>query len=388
MAHFVPNRCHFPTWLANFTNWACSSRASPVDSRSLSDFVNCSLSIDVRTTMSLKGILALFVFVLLVCPAFGQVSRSPGKHTVTLNGVRLWYEVAGVGRTGVAPMLYLAGGPGYNSYSFEKTIGSQLERHVQMIYFDERGTGRSERPLNKDYKMSSLVQDVEALRQHLGVQQLSLMGQSFGGTIALEYAARYPENVQKLIIVDGAADLPELFDHWQQEIQDRYPAAWGAAMASEHGHTFKKATAGNDACAVTQARFQVEMDALAKVDSPEFHHWQQFHNQKFRKEQDALDARSGLKNTGELSQAYFSPGSPFLCYRFTANDRLTVPVLIIGGKYDGAVDFKQLQALAQHLRHAELDEFEHSAHFPYAEEPAKFERDVAAFVKDPRLPKP
>jgi proline iminopeptidase len=81
-----------------------------------------------------------------------------------------------------------------------------------------------------------------------------------------------------------------------------------------------------------------------------------------------------------MSQAYFSAGSPFLCYRFTAYDRLTMPVLIIGGKYDGAVDIQQLRALAQHLAHAKLDEFEHSAHFPYAEEAEKFERDVAAFI--------
>ena len=257
-----------------------------------------------------------------------------------------------------------------------------------MIYFDERGTGRSERPFNKDYKMATLVQDVEALRKHLGVQQLSLMGQSFGGTIALEYAASYPENVKKLIIVDGAADLPELFEHWQEEIENKYSAAWGAAMASKDGHAFRKATAGNDICAVTQARFQVEMDALAKVDSLDFHHWQQFYNQNFRREQDALDARSGLKNTGEMSQAYFSPGSPFLCYQFIAYDRLTMPVLIIGGKYDGAVDTKQLQTLARHLHHAEFDEFEHSAHFPYAEELVKFEHDVVAFLEGYSPPAP
>jgi proline iminopeptidase len=293
-----------------------------------------------------------------------------------------------VDRPGLAPMLYLAGGPGYNSYSFEKTIGSRLERHVQMIYFDERGTGRSERPSNEDYQMATLIQDVEALRKPIGVQQLSLMGHSFGGTVALEYAARYPENVQKLIIVDGAIDLPEVFEYWQEEIRDRYPAAWEAAMASRNGRAFQKSTAGTDACALTQARFRIEMDALPKADSPEFHHWQQFHNQKFRKEQDSLDARSGLKNTGEMSEMYFSPGSPFLCYRFTAYDRLTMPMLIIGGKYDGAVDIEQLRALAQHVGHAQLDEFEHSAHFPYAEEPDKFERDVALFIREHPSPAP
>jgi proline iminopeptidase len=65
-----------------------------------------------------------------------------------------------------------------------------------------------------------------------------------------------------------------------------------------------------------------------------------------------------------------------------------MPVLIIGGKYDGAVDIKQLQSLAQHLRHAEFDDFERSAHFPYAEEPVRFERDVAAFLKEHSSPTP
>jgi proline iminopeptidase len=244
-------------------------------------------------TMSRTGIRCLFVCVLLACPTFGQVPGLSGQRTAVLNGVRLWYKIAGVKRPGVAPLLYLAGGPGYNSFSFEKTIGSQLERHLQMIYFDERGTGRSERPSNNDYQMGTLIDDVEALRKHLGIRQLSLMGHSFGGAVALEYAARYPENVQKLIIVDGAVDLPELFERWQDEIKERLPAAWKAAMARENGRAFQESIARDDACALTQARFLVEMDALAKADSAEFHHWQQFHIQKFRRQQDALDARSG-----------------------------------------------------------------------------------------------
>ncbi len=322
----------------------------------------------------------LLSLILLVSQASGQVDRFSGPHTPFLNGVRLWYKVTGVQRPGVAPVLYLAGGPGYNSYSFENTIGSQLERHVRMIYFDERGTGRSERPSNKDYAMPTLVEDIESLRQYLGLDQISLMGQSFGGTIALEYAARHPEHVQKLIIVDGAADIPATFELWQEEIEDRYPAAWKKALETEDGKSFQTLRAGSDACAVTKARFQLEMDALVNVDSLAFHHWQQFHDERFRKEQDALDARSGLKNTGEMSQEYFSPGSSFLCYRFTAYDRLTMPVLIVGGTCDGAVGIKQLDVLAQRLGHARLDEFKQSAHFPYAEEPAKFERDVAAFL--------
>ena len=123
--------------------------------------------------------------------ACAQTPLSSGEHRARLNGVTLWYKVDGKTQPGEAPLLFLHGGPGYNSYSFEKTIGAQLQTHVQMIYLDERGSGRSERPANRDYSLATLVQDVEALRRSLGLPKLSVMGHSFGGTIALEYAARF-----------------------------------------------------------------------------------------------------------------------------------------------------------------------------------------------------
>ena len=303
-----------------------------------------------------------------------------GEHEAHVSGARLWYKVGGAARPGRAPVLYLAGGPGYNSYSFEKTIGAQLERHVQMIYFDERGTGRSERPRSGDYSLATLVEDLEELRHQLGCPQLSLMGQSFGGTLALEYARTYPEHVQKLIVVDGAVDLPSLFEAWGREIAHHYPADWSRVLLSDDGKALRAALAEGDPCTIAKARFKAEMDVLSTPGHADFHHWQQFHDQRRRREQDELDERSGLSNTGEMSRTYFSQGAPFLCYRFTAYDRLTMPVLVMEGKYDGAVPPEQLQALARSLPNAQYDEFKNSAHFPYAEEPAKFERDVAAFV--------
>ena len=338
--------------------------------------------------MSRDKLGSFVAFLVLVCPASSQAPRSPGQHTALLNGAHLWYDIAGAQQPGQAPVVYLPGGPGYNSDSFQHTIGPRLERHIQMIYFDERGTGRSERPANRDYTMPTLVQDVESLRQYLDVPQLSLMGHSFGGTIALEYAARYPEHVQNLILVDAAADLPAIFELWQKEIEARYPAAWTSAMSSKDGKSFQQRRTEPDTCALTQARFQLEMDTFAKVDALGFHQWQQFHNGNYRREQDALDRESGLRNTGEMSQAYFSPGNPFLCYRFTAYSRLSMPVLVIAGRYDGAVGLDQLKALAHHIPGAKLDLFPQSAHFPYAEEPTKFERDVTAFLQHPSPPAP
>lgn len=313
--------------------------------------------------------------------ASAQSPLALGEHNVVLNGVHLWYKVAGQRHAGKPPLIFLHGGPGYNSYSFEHTIGFRLERHTQMIYFDERGSGHSERPKSKEYGMPVLVQDIEALRQSLGLQQIALMGHSFGGTIALEYAAKHPSHVNRLIIVDGAADLPATFALWQSEIQQKYPTAWQTALSGEKGNEFRAATKTGNPCAIAKADFDLDMAALSTASDPEFRHWQQFHNQHFREEQDALDAASGLQNTGEFSRAYFSPTSNFPCYRFTAYDKLTMPTLIIVGKYDGAVGVAQMRSLASHLPDAGFDEFDQSAHFPYAEEPTKFEHVVASFLE-------
>ncbi len=330
----------------------------------------------------LRRALCLLAFSLHL--AYGAIPLAPGEHTAVLNGVRLWYRVAGQMRPRQAPLIFLAGGPGYNTYSFERTIGPRLERHVQMIYFDQRGTGRSERPQSDEYAMTTLVEDIEALRANLGVRQISLIGHSFGATVAVEYAARYPEHVQKLVVMDGAEDLPQVFDLWKREIHQKYPAAWMEASAGEPGRLLNDTQAKRDTCAATQALFTIEMSALSKVDGSSFHNWQQFHDQRYQKQQAELDNASGLRNTGEISKAYFSPGSRFLCYQFKNDSKLTMPTLVIVGKYDGAVGAEQMRSFASRLPNARFDEFAGSAQFPYAEEPGKFERDVSAFLTKSR----
>ena len=331
-----------------------------------------------------------FIIVLLAlaaCPAIqAETLAQPGEHTMTLNGVHLWYKVAGVARPGVAPLLYLAGGPGYNSYSFEKTIGTRLEKTLPIIYFDQRGTGRSERPTDADYSMATLTADVDALRRALGLPQISIVGHSFGGTLALEYARRYPRNVQKLILVDGAADYPAAINLWRSELETREPARWTEALKTPEGHALLAAEAQpqEDVCALTKARFAVVWQIYSEPGMAQFHHWQQFHDQKYELEQGAWDAQSKLGNTGEIQNAYLSVNNPALCYRFTDYTRLTMPVLVIEGRFDGSVDPAQARTLAEHLPHARYDEFGESAHFPYAEQPAKFALDVTAFL-DPSL---
>jgi proline iminopeptidase len=310
-----------------------------------------------------------------------------GERYAQVRGVRLWYKVAGHPIPGQAPVLYLHGGPGYNSYSFEKTIGAQLEQHMQMVYLDQRGSGRSDTAADGDYSVAAIVEDVEAMRRALNVPQFVLMGHSFGGMIALEFAAKYNEHVQSLIILDGIADMPAVTALSVKELSDRYPDVWKETEDRDSRKALAKALASGDACAISRANLAVIFDVQSKVHG--FHNWQQFHDPKYREQQAALDEESGLEDRQKQrmplwGKAYFSPTSTVACYRFAAFSRITMPALVIAGKYDYAIGAAQMKLLAERLPHAKYDEFPESGHFVYAEESGKFVSDVAQFLKEQR----
>jgi proline iminopeptidase len=284
-----------------------------------------------------------------------------GENQRVLNGVRLYYRIAGEAPAERAPVLFLHGGPGYNSYSFARLMGTRLEKSRRMVYLDQRGCGRSERPWDGRYSLEVLVADLEALRQELGVERWVLMGHSFGGTLALEYAARHPQHVAGVVYVSGFSDAASSFASWKRELERLYPERLASATSPEDTSDYARV-----------------MRALRGVDAQAFFNQLQFHDATYQKMQEAVDAESGLRNTGELSRALFSTELP--AYRFSASERVTAPVLVVGGRYDHSIGLESMRALAKTLPQATLLEYEKSGHFPYLEEADRFEQDVTRFL--------
>jgi proline iminopeptidase len=128
-----------------------------------------------------------------------------GTPTITTSdGVNLYAKVAGQG----LPCVFIHGGPGSGSQVIETLAGKGLEQRFQMIYLDQRGSGRSASDPHKDYTLARVVQDLEELRQQLHITQWVVMAHSFGGIIATEYASKYPERVQGLVLVNSILNLP------------------------------------------------------------------------------------------------------------------------------------------------------------------------------------
>ena len=139
-----------------------------------------------------------------------------------LNGADLYFEVAEPQRSGDAPapqtLIYLHGGPGYNSLTFRDLVGERLSAY-RVIYLDQRGAGRSgsldDTEQGSDtLDLDTLTADVEAVREfldeRLGVAQLTPLGHGFGALIALEYARRFPTRTNRAVVINPWVHFPDL----------------------------------------------------------------------------------------------------------------------------------------------------------------------------------
>ncbi|MFE3454242.1 alpha/beta fold hydrolase [Nonomuraea sp. NPDC059194] len=112
------------------------------------------------------------------------------------DGTVLAYHAFGQG----VPLICLPGGPMRDSAYLGELGG--LSAHRQLIMVDPRGTGQSAIPQDAaSYRCDRQVDDVEALREHLGLDRLDLLGHSAGANLAALYVARHPERVGKLALI-------------------------------------------------------------------------------------------------------------------------------------------------------------------------------------------
>jgi proline iminopeptidase len=289
-----------------------------------------------------------------------------GPHEIMLNGARHYWRVGGPMRAGVPPVVFLHGGPGQGSAHFDALAGPFMERDLRVIYFDQRGSGQSERPASNDYALATLVEDIEALRRALGVPKIALLGHSFGGLLALEYAAKYPGNVSHLIFVAGV---------WNFDLQcrlrgERFAELRPEVYARVRGDTIAPDGRRRSGC-------DLEFRALRGAERERYQTELMFPDTGVRVRIDSVNAARGVRNTGELSRAVL-PG--LRDYVFTAHNQLTMPALVVAGRFDGAARPEGLRDLARRLPNARFVEYDRSGHFIYLDEPDRFAREVTAFI--------
>jgi proline iminopeptidase len=115
---------------------------------------------------------------------------------VDANGLMIYYKTLGKGE----PLVILHGGPGA-SHDYFLPYLLPLARHNRLVFIDERGSGRSQKVEDRaGYTIENMVEDVEAVRQALGLGKINLLGHSYGGALAQAYALKYQQNLTHLIL--------------------------------------------------------------------------------------------------------------------------------------------------------------------------------------------
>jgi 3-oxoadipate enol-lactonase len=118
--------------------------------------------------------------------------------TVSVDGLRMYYELTGAG-----PPLVLIGGLGLDLSECGQLIDA-LAPHYRVLAFDNRGAGRTDKP-DEPYAVGQMAEDTAGLMQALGVESAHVVGMSLGGRIALDLALEQPQRVRSLILVSTSA---------------------------------------------------------------------------------------------------------------------------------------------------------------------------------------
>jgi pimeloyl-ACP methyl ester carboxylesterase len=132
---------------------------------------------------------------------------------VQVRDVRLYFDVVGAGLVANGPamrerpvLICLHGGPGFDHSTLKEAL-SPLAEVAQLVFVDQRGNGRSDRSTPDRWNLGTWIDDIPAFCEALELERPMLLGQSFGGFVALGVAARHPQLPAKLIVSSGAARI-------------------------------------------------------------------------------------------------------------------------------------------------------------------------------------
>src|SRR5436305_441086 len=122
------------------------------------------------------------------------------------------------------PVVVLHGGPDF-SHSYLLPDLDRLSDSFRLIYYDQRGRGKSADNVQpEDVTIESEIEDLESLREYFGLQSVAVLGHSWGGILAMEYATRHPDRVSHLILMNSAPasrdDYVMFRESWIESIPD------------------------------------------------------------------------------------------------------------------------------------------------------------------------
>lgn len=274
------------------------------------------------------------------------------------SGYQIWYRRIG---NGGIPLLTLHGGPGAGSDYLETLEGLATERPV--IFYDQLGCGKSDQPDDRSlWQIERFVAEVDTVRGALGLEQIHLLGQSWGGWLAIEYMLSQPTGVVSLTLASTSSSVPQFVAETKRLKSELPPGVYETMLRYEavgdyHHPEYEQATLEfyrRHVCRLTEwpAPLLRSLDNLA--DNPVY---------------ETMNGPNEFMVIGNLKD----------WDRTARLSEITASTLITVGRYDELTP-ACAETLHQGIANSRMVVFEESAHLAHLEETDKYLQVVADFL--------
>ncbi|ACM29717.1 proline iminopeptidase-family hydrolase [Rhizobium rhizogenes] len=256
--------------------------------------------------------------------------------------------------SGAETVFCLNGGPGLPCDYLREAHSCLVDRGYRVVAFDQLGTGASDRPTDPAlWTIGRYVEETETVRKALGLGKVHMLGHSWGGWLAIDYALTYPENLQTLILEDTVADMPHLISELE-----RLRAALGpetVAMMQKHE---------------AQGTYD-HPEYMAAVTILNYRHVCRLPEWPAPVRRSLDDWNMGPYATMQGPNEFLYIGNLKDWNRIPDLPRMTVPTLITVGEHDELTPACALR-MKLAIPNAELKVFANASHMPFYENPGDY----------------
>jgi L-proline amide hydrolase len=290
-------------------------------------------------------------------------ARTVTEGTIPFGGAETWYRVVGDGeKPGALPILLLHGGPG-GAHDYLESMQELADTGRRVIFYDQLGCGRSPYPSDPaKWTVELFVDEVDAIRDALGLDRLHLLGQSWGGMLGMEYALRQPPGLQSLIVCDSPASMRL----WVQEANRLREGLPPDVQQTLLRHEAEGTTESDE----YQTAIHVFYDrhVCRVVPAPDY--VQRSMDQILNEVYLTMNGPSEFHVVGTLKDWDITPRL----------GEISVPTLIISGAHDEATPLIS-RTINEGIPGSEWVLFDDSSHMPHVEEPERFLQVVGDWLE-------
>ena len=313
-----------------------------------------------------NGWILLFLLnIILISCSFNNNLKN-GDFVSKIDSLDISYSIKGKG-----PVMFV-GHPNSGKIGYELTL-QPLEKHFATVYYNPRGTGNSEAPKNiSDYRPEKNVEEIELLRKKIGVEKIWLFGHSDQSGIALEYALKYPENTEGLILIGTSfvGDIEESVARRKVSEQKRMAeSAWFSQIIKDWDYMIEhKTNVGKNGRDLSEAPMK----------------WWMYDEESYRKVLPFILKISEAGRRKPVNGNFYTETpeerEKYLKIQKSFNE-IKAKTFIINGKYDTNNTPEFAEKLHQNLPNSEIVIVDKSGHFPWIENSSVFFEALDSWLK-------